>query len=253
MTVAIMQPQLPGAIMYALSGSRFIVWGSVSDHQYVEQALETTNEAFPTPILKRYPLIHIRLADVLNYCAYNFPAEGYFFSSTSGDLMVSAGPKVHEKIAKMLAEIDVENSDESRYYPVAYDISDIPVASHPYVTQAIRSISIECVILPTATPGFLVLYARAGEHKKIQEVVDEMLKDRPSATQSMVAYTVRRMTLPQLSQLLRRSIKRQDRRRHGVPDRHPRKGRRTRENLCVDRPAERGGRPRHDVARLPPV
>lgn len=202
MTVAIMQPQLPGAIMYALSGSRFIVWGSVSDHQYVEQALETTNEAFPTPILKRYPLIHIRLADVLNYCAYNFPAEGYFFSSTSGDLMVSAGPKVHEKIAKMLAEIDVENSDESRYYPVAYDISDIPVASHPYVTQAIRSISIECVILPTATPGFLVLYARAGEHKKIQEVVDEMLKDRPSATQSMVAYTVRRMTLPQLSQLL---------------------------------------------------
>ena len=202
MTIAILQPQLPGAVMYALTGRRLVVWGSKTDHAYVEKALETTGEAFPTPVLKRYPLVHIRLADVLAYCTYNFSGEGYFFSSTSGDLMVSAVPAVHEQISAMLKEMDVENPEEARYYPVAYDVSDIPAASLPYVTSAIQSISIECVQLPTSTPGFIVIYARQGEHKKIKEIVDEMLKNRPSATQRMVAYSVRRMTLAQLSQLL---------------------------------------------------
>ncbi|MBP5622572.1 MAG: hypothetical protein J6X44_11225, partial [Thermoguttaceae bacterium] len=202
MAVGILQPQLPGAVMYALTGRRIIVWGSETDHAYVEKTLEITGEAFPVPELKRYPLVHIRLADVLNYCAYNFASEGYFFGSTSGDLMVSAAPAVQEQIAKMLEEMDVENPETARYYPVAYDVSDIPAASLPYVSQAIQSISIECVQLPTATPGFVVVYARQGEHKKIKEIVDEMLKDRPSAKQRMVAYSVRRMTLAQLSQLL---------------------------------------------------
>ncbi len=200
--VALLQAQLPGAVMYPLADNRLVVWGSLADHEYVAKTVEMTNEAFPTPVLKRYPLRNIRLSDVLNYVSYNFATEGYFFASTSGDLMVSAPPAVHEKIAAMLAEIDVENSDDSRYYPVAYDLSDIPVASHPYVAQALQAISIECVQLPTATPGFVVIYARKGEHKKIQEVVDEMLKNRPGANQTLVAYNVRRMTMPQLSALL---------------------------------------------------
>ncbi|MBQ9873271.1 MAG: hypothetical protein IJM30_02305 [Thermoguttaceae bacterium] len=201
--VAIIQPQLPGTVMYPLSGDRLIVWGSVSDHEYVSKALDTIGEAFPNNVLKRYPLIHIRFADALMYCQYRFPpSQAVFFSSTSGDLMVVAGPPVQEQVAEMLAEIDVENSEETTYVPVAYDISDIPVASHPYVSQAIAQICYDCVQLPTSTPGFLVIYARPNEHKKVKKVIDEMLKDRPSGTRHMEAYSVRRMTLAQLSALI---------------------------------------------------
>ena len=200
--VAILQPQLPGVAMYPLSGDRLLVWGSVSDHEYVEKALETVAEAFPEPELKRYPLLHLRLVDAIGYCQNRFAGQASFFASTSGDLMVVGPAPVQEQVASLLAEIDVENSGESRYIPIAYDISDIPVASHPYVSQAIASICYDCVQLPTATPGFLVVYARPNDHKKVKEVIDEMIKSRPAATQTMALYSVRRMTLPQLTALL---------------------------------------------------
>ena len=200
--IELLQPQLPGVVMYPIAHNRILVWGSASDQEYVAKALETIGEAFQPRVLKRYPLLHMRLADVINYCQYAFPSEGYFFSSTSGDLMVSAPENVHAEVAKLIEKFDVEEPEESRYTPVAYDISDIPVASLPYAASAIAAISTEAVQLPTATPGFIVVYARPAEQKKIRALVDEMIKERPGATKRLVAYTVRRMTLPQLSALL---------------------------------------------------
>ncbi len=200
--INILQPQLPGVVMYPLTNERILVWGSESDFAYVEKALKVVGEAFPQPVLKKYPLLHLRLQDVLGTCAYKFAGQGSFFSSTSGDLMCLASEEIQDEVAKMLQEFDVEPSDDSRYVPEAYDISDIPVASHPYVASTIAQIEPEALQFPTTTPGYMVIYARPAHHKKIREVVDALLKERPDLKQRMVAYTVRRLTLPQLSALL---------------------------------------------------
>ena len=130
-TVALVQPQLPGVVMYPLSGDRLVVWGGKADHEYVERALDTIAEAFPTVELKKYQLHYLRIADVISFLQTRFATEGQFYASTSGDLMSVAIPQVQEKVASMLSELDVEEAEDSRYIPTAYDISDIPVASLP--------------------------------------------------------------------------------------------------------------------------
>ncbi|MCF0234720.1 MAG: hypothetical protein HUK22_07070, partial [Thermoguttaceae bacterium] len=200
--VQLLAPAIPGAVIYALSGNRFIVWGSAEDHAYIEKNIETFVEAFPNIELKKYSLHYLRYQDVYTFMMQRFPAEVTIYPASDGNLMVVANPVVQEEFAKILSEMDVEEAAETRAIPVAYDIGEIPVGSHPYVSQSIARVAPEAVQLPTSTPGFLVVLARPAVHEKIAELMEEMLKERPHAKQSLVAYSVRRMTLPQLTQLL---------------------------------------------------
>ncbi|MBQ8362615.1 MAG: hypothetical protein IJX36_01645, partial [Thermoguttaceae bacterium] len=132
-----------------------------------------------------------------------FPTnEAYFYPSSDGALMCQAAEVVQAQVAELLASLDVEDGPESKYVPRAYDISDIPVASHVTVSQALVRIAPEAIQLPSSTPGFLVVSARPSVHKKIEEHLAELLKERPNANKTLVAYTLRRMTLPQLSALI---------------------------------------------------
>ncbi|MBQ7813598.1 MAG: hypothetical protein IJ387_03785, partial [Thermoguttaceae bacterium] len=201
--IGLLTPQIPGAVMYPLSGSRLVVWGSVSDHERVAKALEVVGEAFPNVTLKKYSLVHLRFADVVGFMTTRFPTnEAYFYPSSDGALMCQAAEVVQAQVAELLASLDVEDGPESKYVPRAYDISDIPVASHVTVSQALVRIAPEAIQLPSSTPGFLVVSARPSVHKKIEEHLAELLKERPNANKTLVAYTLRRMTLPQLSALI---------------------------------------------------
>ncbi|MBQ8286091.1 MAG: hypothetical protein IJZ10_07290, partial [Thermoguttaceae bacterium] len=201
--IGLLTPQIPGAVMYPLSGSRLVVWGSVSDHERVAKALEVVGEAFPNVTLKKYPLVHLRFADVVGFMTTRFPTnEAYFYPSSDGSLMCQAAEVVQAQVVELLASLDVEDGPESKIVPRAYDISDIPVASHVYVAQALTRMAPEAIQLPTSTPGFLVVSARPSVHKKIEEHIAELLKERPNANKTLVAYNLRRMTLAQLSAMI---------------------------------------------------
>ncbi|MBR5243918.1 MAG: hypothetical protein IKW13_06770, partial [Thermoguttaceae bacterium] len=198
--IGLLTPQIPGAIMYPLSASRFVVWGSVSDHERVAKALEVVGEAFPNVTLKKYSLVHLRYTDVLAFMSTRFPTnEAYFFPSSDGALMCQAAEVVQAQVAELLKSLDVEDGPESKIVPRAYDISDIPVASHAYVASALTRMAPEAIQLPTTTPGFVVVAARPAVHEKLAELIAEMIKERPTANKTLVAYTLQRLTLAQLS------------------------------------------------------
>ena len=197
--VSILAPQLPGVTMYPISHDRLIVWAGPADQEFVAKNLKTFAEAFPPAVLKKYPLIYLRLTDVISALTTRYSGEAAFYASSSGDLMCQGPEVVQEEVAKFLGEFDVEPGDDSRFIPVAYDISDIPVASHPTVVANIARVEPEALQLPSSTPGFLVIYARPAHHKKIRELVDELLQERPEGRMSMRAYTVKRMTLAQIT------------------------------------------------------
>ncbi|MBQ5789010.1 MAG: hypothetical protein IIW01_01865, partial [Thermoguttaceae bacterium] len=198
--IGLLTPQIPGAVMYPLSASRFVVWGSVSDHERVAKALEVVGEAFPNVTLKKYPIVHLRYTDVLAFMSTRFPTnEAYFFPSSDGALMCQAAEVVQAQVVELLKSLDVEDGPESKIVPRAYDISDIPVASHAYVASALTRIAPEAIQLPTTTPGFVVVSARPAIHEKIEELIAEMIKERPTASKTLVAYTLQRLTLAQLS------------------------------------------------------
>ncbi|MBQ6827871.1 MAG: hypothetical protein IJO46_07635, partial [Thermoguttaceae bacterium] len=201
--IGLLTPQIPGAVMYPLSGSRLVVWGSVSDHERVAKALEVVGEAFPNVTLKKYPIVHLRFDDIIGFMKARFPVgEAYFYASSDGSLMCQAAEVVQAQVVELLASLDVEDGPESKIVPRAYDISDIPVASHVYVAQALTRMAPEAIQLPTSTPGFLVVSARPSVHKKIEEHIAELLKERPNANKTLVAYNLRRMTLAQLSAMI---------------------------------------------------
>ncbi|MBR4105160.1 MAG: hypothetical protein IKK39_14005, partial [Thermoguttaceae bacterium] len=201
--IGLLTPQIPGAVMYALSGSRIVVWGSVSDHERVAKALEVVGEAFPNVTLKKYPVVHLRFDDIVGFLRTRFPTnEAYFYPSSDGSLMCQAAEVVQAQVVELLASLDVEDAPESKIVPRAYDISDIPAPSHAYVAQALTRMTPEAVQLPTSTPGFLVVAARPSVHEKIAELVAEMIKERPTANKTLVAYTLRRTTPTQLSALI---------------------------------------------------
>ena len=200
--ISILQPQLPGVTMYPITSERIIVWGGQADQEYVEKALGVFAEAFPEAVLRRYPLLHLRISDVLAFCQYRYAGQATFYTTSSGDLMCQGPEAVQEEVAQMLASLDVETSDDSRYSPVAYDLSDIPAVSQPSVVANIQRVEPEALILPSATPGFIVIYARPAHQKKIGELIAELIKERDAGQQKIVAYNVKRMTYAQLSQLL---------------------------------------------------
>ncbi len=202
LAIELLQPQLPGVTMYPITNERIVVWGGLADQEYVEKTLGVISEAFPPPVLRKYQLIYLRVNDVLQFCQARYYGQASFWPSSSGDLMCQASEALQEEVAKMIAELDVEESAESRFVPVAYDLSDVPEVSHPTVVANLVRIAPEAIPLPSATPGFIIVYARPSVQKRVGELVDELIKERDSGMKSLVAYTVRRMSYAQISQLL---------------------------------------------------
>ena len=200
--ISIIQPQLPGVTMYPISNDRIIVWGGQADQEFVEKTLGVFSEAYPEAVLRKYPLLHLRLADVITFLQTRYVGQASFYASSSGELMCQGSEAIQEEVVKTLAGLDVEAAEEARYTPVAYDISDIPVASQPSAVANIAQVEPDCLILPSSTPGFIVVYARPAHQKKIGGLIEEMLKERKAGAKTLVAYTVKRMTYAQLSQLL---------------------------------------------------
>ena len=201
LVIPTLQPQLPGVVMYPLPNNRIIVWGSEAEHAHAEKVLETFAEAFPESVLAKYPVVNLNVTDILSFCQQRFVGQAIFWPASTGELMCQAPADIQTEVESLIQRLDVRNPD-MEFVPVAYDLSDIPATSHPLLVGNIQRIDPTALILPSSTPGFIVLYARPATQKRLGEVVEELLKERDSAQQKMVAYTVKRLTYPQLSGLL---------------------------------------------------
>ena len=201
LVIPTLQPQLPGVVMYPLPNNRIIVWGSEAEHAHAEKVLETFAEAFPESVLAKYPVVNLNVTDILSFCQSRFAGQAVFWPASTGELMCQAPEDIQTQVESLIQRLDARNPD-MEFVPVAYDLSDIPATSHPLLVGNIQRIDPTAIILPSSTPGFVVLYARPATQKRLGEVVDELLKERDSAQQKMVAYTVKRLTYAQLSGLL---------------------------------------------------
>ncbi|MDO5749355.1 MAG: hypothetical protein Q4Q42_06945, partial [Planctomycetia bacterium] len=201
LVIPTLQPQLPGVVMYPLPNNRIIVWGSEAEHAHAEKVLETFAEAFPESVLAKYPVVNLNVTDILSFCQSRFVGQAVFWPASTGELMCQAPADIQTEVESLIQRLDVRNPD-MEFVPVAYDLSDIPATSHPLLVGNIQRVDPTAIILPSSTPGFIVLYARPATQKRLGEVVEELLKERDSAQQKMVAYTVKRLTYPQLSGLL---------------------------------------------------
>jgi type II secretory pathway component GspD/PulD (secretin) len=195
-------PSLPGAQLYPLTGGGVLMWGSPSDHQLAEKYFGTFAEAYPEPVIKRYPLKHIVFADVAAFLSRSFPTEVVIYPGSNGDLLAEASEPVQEKIAAALAEIDVRQRDDLHPMSRAYDIGELPAASHPTAVTAIMRICPHAVFLPTATPGYFVIYAKPTDQEKIGGVIEKMVAATPNRHARFDIYGLRNITYANAAKLI---------------------------------------------------
>ncbi|MBQ3387893.1 MAG: hypothetical protein IJG60_01615 [Thermoguttaceae bacterium] len=195
-------PSLPGAQLYPLTGGGVLMWGSPADHQRAEAYFGTFAEAYPEPVVRRYQLKHIKYAAAAAFFARAFPQEALVYPDPSGDLFAEASEIVQEKIAEALAEIDVPQSDEARPTAQAYNISELPRTSQPTAVTAITRICPDAVFMPTATPGYFVIYAKPSDQGKIAEILGKMIEESPNRLARMEVYSLRNNTYTEVARVI---------------------------------------------------
>ena len=184
-------PSLPGAQLYPLSGGGVLMWGAPADHELAEKYFGTFAEAYPEPVIRRYSLKHIRYADAAAFLTRAYPAEVVIYPESGGDLLAEASEPVQRKIAASLEEIDVPQAEGSQPSAKAYSIADLPAASQPTAINAILRVAPEAVFLPTATPGYFVIYAKPKDQEKIGGILDEMNAEAPNRRVRIEKYSLK--------------------------------------------------------------
>ena len=187
-------PSLPGAQLYPLSGGGVLMWGAPADHELAEKYFGTFAEAYPEPVIRRYSLKHIRFADAAAFLARAYPAEAVIYPESHGDLLAEASEPVQQKIAASLEEIDVPQDEGVQPNAKAYSVADLPAASQPTAVNAILRVCPEAVFLPTATPGYFVIYAKPKDQEKIGGILGEMIAEAPNRHMRLEKYSLRNVT-----------------------------------------------------------
>ena len=184
-------PSLPGAQLYPLSGGGVLMWGAPADHELAEKYFGTFAEAYPEPVIRRYSLKHIRFADAAAFLTRAYPAEAVIYPESHGDLLAEASEPVQQKIAASLEQIDVPQDEGAQPSAKAYSIADLPMASQPTAISAILRVAPEAVFLPTATPGYFVIYAKPKDQEKIGGILEEMTAEAPNRRARLEKYSLR--------------------------------------------------------------
>ena len=187
-------PSLPGAQLYPLSGGGVLMWGAPADHELAEKYFGTFAEAYPEPVIRRYSLKHIRFADAAAFLTRAYPTEAVIYPESDGDLLAEASEPVQKKIAESLEQIDVPQDEGSQPSAKAYSIADLPAASQPTAISSILRVAPEAVFLPTATPGYFVIYAKPKDQEKIGGILGEMTAESPNRHARLEKYSLRNVT-----------------------------------------------------------
>ncbi len=197
--------QFPGSLTFASSADEILSWACPADHAAMAEMLKTVAEAYPDPVLKTYAFKHVPLGEGYSVLTRIYPvAEAAItLRRDTGDLIVSATPETQAKIAKNIEEFDVPRPVETEKLPVAYDLSDIPMAQITYAVQSIRTALPETIILPSGVPGQLVVWGKTVDQEKVRAMVDQMLTERPANSSRMQIYTVNRGSATAATPMLR--------------------------------------------------
>jgi type II secretory pathway component GspD/PulD (secretin) len=90
-----------------------------------------------------------------------------------------ARPADHEKIARILQEIDIEADPESRPTPVVYTLDAIDPRLAVYTIRYLASAFPQAVISTGATEGQLIVFATPRDHEQMKKLVEQINQGPP--------------------------------------------------------------------------
>ncbi|MDR1492244.1 MAG: alanine racemase [Planctomycetaceae bacterium] len=192
----ILQFQVSGGFAFPnYVNSTITVYGSPNDHAIAGRLTQAMGEAFPEPITKTYFTKNIPLGQAVGFLTPRFANRATFFMRTdTGDLIAAASEEVHAEIQKTLDSIDVERPAESEKIVVVHDFSDIWNGYITWVIQGIQAASPSVLLIPTAIPGQLLVYATPVEQVKVQKLVDEIRAKHPETMSVTKTYGLKYTT-----------------------------------------------------------
>ncbi|MBR5627405.1 MAG: hypothetical protein IKW74_07280, partial [Thermoguttaceae bacterium] len=200
--LAIVTREFPMIMRMPLSVDKFMVWGTSLEHERIQKLIAEFQEVCPETVLRKYPLVHVTYPEIISYLLEAYYGQAIFSMTGNGELLADASEADQERIKETLRKLDVPISDKMRPVPIAYDISDIPIASHATIISNIMSIVPEATYLPSVSPGYFVLRAKPEDQKKIAEYIQEVLKEQPWLKLHMERYDLKNILFSQIYPML---------------------------------------------------
>jgi hypothetical protein len=187
--------QFPGMLIYSASTDDFMAWATPAEHETIASLLETFAEAYPDPVVKAYYFKYTTLTQGHSYLSQiSASADTIMTPRSSGDLLVSAVPEVHERIAASIAEFDVPRPAGTEKISKNYDISDIPDGWRYTVMAAISSALDYRVTASIGLPGQIIVWGKPADLEKVDKMVEDIRTERYEATSFAHVYTLHRGT-----------------------------------------------------------
>ncbi|MCL4204504.1 MAG: hypothetical protein KJ000_18620 [Pirellulaceae bacterium] len=164
----------PGQVL-ALAGPK--------QHVEIQKLVDQLNQPQPEELAAKamvYSLKFITAASALQTLQTALPQVR--LTSDRDDpqrLTAWARPADHDKVARILAEIDTEADPASRATPVVYTLEKIDPRLAVYTIRYLATAFPKAVISPGAVQGQLIVVATAKDHEQLKTLVDQINQGPP--------------------------------------------------------------------------
>jgi len=166
-----------------VQGGRLIAWATAEDHATILEAVERLERPFaegeePEAVVHR--LEHITPAVAVAALQPLFPTARLQAEPANRSVVAMASPDDQESIRTMLAQLDLEPYDDRRTLAV-YSLDGADAAS---ALTLLQTAFVEARVTSNPKTDSLLVWAKADEHKKIQEMIESLRlpeDDRPRA------------------------------------------------------------------------
>ncbi len=135
------------------------------------------------------------------------PEAEFTEDSELNQVIAWAKPADHAAIKKTLEQIDVEGSSESAVKVVAYPLPGVESRRAYYAMSFIRDAVPEATITLNTDSTQLIAWARPKDHKRIAELIEQVLRERPELARKMAVYTLKWTTAAKAMEILEEAVR----------------------------------------------
>ena len=184
---------------------QMVVRARPADHSKIEELIEQLSKDLPLekqPKAVVYTLKEISAGSATQLLGQAVPEAQLSTTDDTGQLVVWATPKYHEKVVTVLEQIDVESMGTTM---VIYQLaSSSPRRNYyTYLMFLQQEIPGANYSLGAADPSQLIVSARPKDHEKIAKIIQELEKEAPPELKpGLVTYSLEHITAADAMRLL---------------------------------------------------
>ncbi|MBN2476468.1 MAG: hypothetical protein JXB62_17775 [Pirellulales bacterium] len=183
-----------------------IAWARPDEHQEIQSAIEKLDTGDPAEgevTMTVYPLQAITATAALPILQKEVPTARFQAGTDPNQLIAWARPAEHEKITQTLSKLAADEPEATAPRIGVYTLDIASLSAVPFTVRLLAQAVPEANFSIGTRPNQLVVWARPDDHKKIEQMIQQMaVKGPPEKQPAVTLYTLQSITAATAMQFL---------------------------------------------------